>query len=140
MKNRSLLFALTLLMGVFAISCNNDDNGGETLVPLIGKWNLNQVGILVNNEEVLIDAPQNQAGCNKDYLELKVGNDANEGDYDSTESPCQLTVKTGSYSRTNNNLTTTIDGNTKTQDIMNLSTTELKVKDDAGFISVYTRN
>lgn len=140
MKNRSLLFALTLLMGVFTISCNNDDNGGETLVPLVGKWNLNQVGILVNNEEVLIDAPQNEAGCNKDYLELKVGNDVNEGDYDSTDSPCQLTVKTGSYSRTNNNLTTTIDGNTKTQDIMNLSTTELKVKDDAGFITVYTRN
>jgi hypothetical protein len=140
MENRSLLFVFTLLIGVFVTSCNNDDNGGETLAPLVGKWNLNQVGILVNNEEVLIDAPQNEVGCSKDYLELKVGNDVNEGDYDSTDSPCQLTVKTGSYARSHNNLTTTIDGNTKTQDIMNLSITELKVKDDAGFITVYVRN
>lgn len=62
MKNRSLLFVFTLLIGVFVTSCNNDDNGGETLAPLVGKWNLNQVGILVNNEEVLIDAPQNEVG------------------------------------------------------------------------------
>jgi len=140
MKNRSLLFVFTLVIGLVTASCTSDDNKGETIVPLVGKWNLDKVGIVVSGEEVLTDAPQNQAGCNKDYLELKVGSDVNQGDYDSSDNPCELTVKTGSYSRVNNNLTTTIDGNTKTQDILNLSLTELKVRDNAGFITVYLRN
>ena len=140
MKNRSLLFAFALTIGLFATSCSDDDNDGETLLPVIGKWNVAQVGTVISGQEVLIDAPQNEAGCDKDYLDLKIDNDVNEGEYDSTDSPCELLTKTGTFSRSHNNLTTTIDGVTKTQDIMNLTLSELKVRDAAGFITVYEKD
>ena len=140
MKNRSLLFAFALTIGLFATSCSDDDNEGETLLPVIGKWNVAQVGTVISGQEVLIDAPQNEAGCDKDYLDLKIDNDVNEGEYDSTDSPCELLTKTGTFSRSHNNLTTTIDGVTKTQDIMNLTLSELKVRDAAGFITVYDKD
>ncbi|WP_396151579.1 lipocalin family protein [Flavobacterium sp.] len=140
MKNRSLLFAFALTTGLFATSCSDDDNEGETLLPVIGKWNVAQVGTVISGQEVLIDAPQNEAGCDKDYLDLKIDNDVNEGEYDSTDSPCELLTKTGTFSRSHNNLTTTIDGVTKTQDIMNLTLSELKVRDAAGFITVYEKD
>ena len=139
MKNRSL-FAFALTIGLVATSCSDDDNDGETLLPVIGKWNVAQVGTVISGQEVLIDAPQNEAGCDKDYLDLKIDNDVNEGEYDSTDSPCELLTKTGTFSRSHNNLTTTIDGVTKTQDIMNLTLSELKVRDAAGFITVYEKD
>lgn len=140
MKNRSLLFAFALTIGLFATSCSDDDNEGETLLPVIGKWNVSKVGTIIAGEEVLINAPQNEAGCDKDYIDLKIDNDVNEGEYDSTDSPCELLTKTGTFSRSHNNLTTTIDGVTKTQDIMNLTLSELKVRDAAGFITVYEKD
>jgi hypothetical protein len=140
MKNRSLLFAFALTIALFATSCSDDDNDGETLLPVIGKWNVSKVGTIIAGEEVLISAPQNEAGCDKDYIDLKIDNDLNQGEYDSSETPCELLTKTGSYSRSHNNLTTTIDGVTKTQDIMNLTLSELKVKDALGFITVYEKD
>ena len=137
MKTRSLLLALILSIGLFSTSCSNDDNEGETLVPLEGKWDLSKTGTVVGGTEQLIDAPENQSGCNKDYLELKLDNTAHVGDYSVTA--CALTVQSGIYSRSHNNLTTVINGVTKTQDIVNLTLKELKVKDAAGIITVYTR-
>ena len=107
---------------------------------MIGKWNVTKVGTVISGQEVLIDAPQNEAGCDKDYLDLKIDNDVNQGEYDSTNSPCQLLTKTGTFSRSHNNLTTIIDGVSKTQDIMNLTLSELKVRDAAGFITVYEKD
>ena len=54
MKNRSIVFALALTFGLFATSCSDDDNEGETIVPLAGKWNITQVGSVVNGQEVLV--------------------------------------------------------------------------------------
>ena len=139
MKNRHILLALVLSTGFFATSCSSDDNGGETLAPLTGKWNLSKVGTEVSGQEVLNDAPQNQSGCNKDYLELKIDNTVMKGDYYSAVSPCDLDIDAGIYSRSHNDLTTAIDGVTKTQDILNLKLHELKLKDANGVITVYTR-
>ncbi|MNQ21199.1 hypothetical protein D3C85_343050 [compost metagenome] len=139
MKTKSLLLALILSIGLFTTSCSNDDNEGETLVPLEGKWKLSKIGTVSGGTETLIDAPQNQSGCEKDYLELKLDNTATEGDYDSTISACAITTRSGIYSRSHNNLTTVINGVSKTQDIVNLTLSELKVKDANGAITVYTR-
>ncbi|MDQ6471229.1 lipocalin family protein [Flavobacterium sp. LHD-80] len=139
MKTRSLLLALILSIGLFTTSCSNDDNEGETLIPLEGKWDLSKTGTVINGTETLTDAPENQSGCNKDYLELKLDNTVNVGDYSSAVSACALTVQSGIYSRSHNNLTTVINGVSKTQDIVNLTLKELKVRDAAGVITVYTR-
>lgn len=139
MKKRSMLLVLVLSIGLFATSCS-DDNEGETLAPLAGKWNITKVGSTVSGQEILIDPPQNESGCAKDYLELKLDNTATEGDYDSSVSACALETNAGIYSRSHNNLTTVIDGVTTTKDIVNLTLSELKVKDANGAIIVYTRN
>ncbi|WP_125719986.1 lipocalin family protein [Flavobacterium ustbae] len=138
MKNRKFLFVLALSLGVFATSCSSDDNEGETIVPIQGKYNLRQTGTIVNGQEVLVDAPQNQAGCPGDYLDLRLSNTAVMGDYEGSE--CALTETTGTYVRSHNDLTLTIGNVSSTSDIMNLTNKELKIKDKTtGIITVYSR-
>ncbi|OXA93154.1 lipocalin family protein [Flavobacterium hercynium] len=140
MKNRKIFYVLALSFGLFAASCSNDDNEGETIIPLEGKYNLSQIGAVVNGQEVLTDAPQNTSGCDRDYLQLKIDNTLIVGDYDSTVSACALTETGGIYSRSHNDLTTVVNNITQTQDIMNLTNKELKLKDKTtGVITVYTR-
>lgn len=139
MKNRSMLLALVLSIGFFATSCSDDDNDGETIVPLAGKWTISQIGTTTGGTETLIDAPQNESGCADDYMDLKVDNTVIEGDYDSTISACALTSTSGIYSRSHNNLTKVVNGVTTVQDIVNLTLNELKLKDDTGAIEVYVR-
>ena len=139
MKNLRIVLGLVCI-GLFTISCNNDDsNEGETLAPLAGKWNLSKVGTTTGGSETLIDAPQNQAGCNKDYIDLKLDNTVIEGNYDSTIDPCALFTDNGIYSRSHNDLTRVVNGVTKVQDIVNLTFNQLKLKDDAGNIEVFVR-
>jgi len=139
MKNlKRILFVVALGLGIFATSCSSDDNDGETIVPIEGKYNLSKQGVIVNGQEQLVDAPANQAGCPGDYLDLRVSNAAVVGDYAGTS--CALTETTGTYARSHNDLTITINGVGTTSDIMNLTNKELKLKDKAtGIITVYTR-
>lgn len=139
MKNlKQILFVVALSFGMFATSCSSDDNEGETIVPIQGKYNLSQTGTIVNGQEVLVDAPQNASGCNRDYLELKLSNAAVIGDYDGSN--CALVETTGTYVRSHNDLTLTIGNVSSTSDIMNLTNKELKLKDKTtGVITVYTR-
>ncbi len=139
MKNSRIIFALVASFGLFAVSCNDDDNQGETLAPLVGKWSISKVGTTSGGVETLIDAPQNQSGCNKDYMELKTDNTVIEGDYDSTIDPCALFTDNGIYSRSHNDLTRVVEGVTTVQDIVNLTLHELKLKDASGNIEVYIR-
>lgn len=139
MKTKCILFGLLLCIGLTTVSCSSDDNEGETLIPLEGKWDLSKTGTVINGTETLTDAPQNQSGCNSDYMELKLDNTVNMGDYSSLVSACALTVQSGIYSRSHNNLTTVVNGVSKTQDIVNLTFKELKLRDASGAITVYTR-
>lgn len=136
---RSTLFALVLGMGFLGTSCSDDDNEGETLAPLQGKWRISKVGTTVNGTETLIDAPQNEAGCERDYIDLKTDNTVEEGNYDSTIDPCALFTDNGIYSRSHNNLTRVVEGVTTTQDIVNLTLSELKLRDANGNVELYIR-
>lgn len=139
-KSRSLVLVMMVaVFGFFTISCSDDDNDGETLAPLTGKWSISKVGNTVSGVETLIDAPQNQSGCEKDFMDLKSDNTVQEGNYDSTIDPCALFTDQGIYSRSHNNLTRVVDGVTTTQDIVNLTLSELKLKDANGNIEVYIR-
>lgn len=139
MKNSRIIFALVASFGLFAVSCNDDDNQGETLAPLVGKWSISKVGTTSGGVETLIDAPQNQTGCAKDYMELKTDNTVIEGDYDSTIDPCALFTDNGIYSRSHNDLTKVVNSVTTVQNIANLTLHELKLIDASGNIEVYTR-
>jgi hypothetical protein len=140
MKNQAKLVILAVCVGLFTISCNNDDsNGGETLIPLTGKWSINKIGTTTAGVETLVDAPQNQTGCDKDYIDLKLDNTIITGNYDSTISACALFTDNGIYSRSHNNLTRVIGSTTIVQDIENLTLHELKLKDASGNIEVFIR-
>jgi hypothetical protein len=140
MKNSRIVLALIVTVGLFTVSCNKDDNNeGETLAPLTGKWAISKVGTTTGGVETLIDAPQNEAGCNKDFIELKIDNTVVEGDYDSTIDPCALFTDNGIYSRSHNNVTRVVNGVTTVQDIVNLTLSELKLKDASGNIEVFVR-
>jgi hypothetical protein len=140
LKSRiTVLVMMIAVFGFFATSCSKDNNEGETLAPLSGKWRFSKVGTTVSGVETLIDAPQNQSGCERDFIDLKTDNTVQEGDYDSTIDPCALFTDQGIYSRSHNNLTRIVNGVTTTQDIVNLTLSELKLKDANGNIELYIR-
>jgi hypothetical protein len=139
MKTKNILFAFVLSIGLFATSCNSsDENEGDTLAPLEGKWSIVKVGTNVNGVETLADPPQNVAGCNHDFIDLKINNTLISGDYDSTVSQCALTTVSGTYSKGDSKVTLVVNGASTTYDIVNLTLTELKLK-NGNDISVYIR-
>ena len=139
MKTKSILFALVLSIGLLTTSCNsNDENNGDTLAPLVGKWDIVKVGTNINGVETLADPPQNQSGCNHDFINLKIDNTLTSGDYSSAVSPCALATMSGSYSKGDSKLTIVLNGVTTTYDIVNLTLSELKLK-QGNNISVYIR-
>lgn len=139
MKTRNFLYVVALSFGLFAAtSCSSDDNEGETIVPIQGKYELSKQGFVVNGEEQLVDPIENESGCSKDYLELKLSNVAVIGDYSGDD--CEKTETTGTYVRSHNDLTITVGNISSVSDIMNLTNKELKLKDKTtGLITVYTR-
>jgi hypothetical protein len=139
MKTKSILIAFLLSIGLFTISCNsNDENEGDTLAPIEGKWGIVKVGTNVNGVETLSDPPQNTPGCDHDFINLKIDNTLTSGDYSSAVSPCALTTQSGTYSRVNSKVTLVINGVTTTYDIVNLTVSELKLK-NGNAVSVYIR-
>lgn len=142
MKNLKTMLVLIVGIGLFTASCedDNNNNNGETIVPFTGKWDISKIGTTVAGVETFVDAPQNQPGCDKDYMHLKNDNVVSEGDYTNGATPCTLTAQEGIYSRSHNNLTRVVDGVTTVQDIVNLTFTELKLRDADGNLEVYTRH
>ncbi len=139
MKTKSTLAALVLSIGLLTVSCSSTENAGDTVAPIIGKWDIVKVGINSNGVETLTDAPQNQSGCDHDFINLKIDNTLTSGDYSSTVSPCALSTISGTYSKSGSKLTTEINGSTTTYDIVNLTLSELKLKQANGVVSVYIR-
>ena len=139
MKIKSILFALALSIGLFATSCNsNDENEGDTIAPLVGKWSIVKVGTNINGVETLADPPQNTSGCDHNFINLKIDNTMASGDYSSIVSPCALTTTSGTYSKGDSKVTIVLNGITTTYDIVNLTLSELKLR-QGNNISVYIR-
>lgn len=139
MKTKSILIALALSIGLFTVSCESNENDGNTIAPIIGKWGIVKVGTNINGVETLTDAPQNQSGCDHDFINLKIDNSLTTGDYSSVVSPCALSTLSGTYTKSGGTLTTVINGATTTYDIVNLTLSELKLKEANGAVSVYIR-
>lgn len=139
MKTKSIVIAFLLSIGLFTTSCNsNDENEGDTIAPIEGKWSIVKVGTSINGVETLADPPQNTSGCDHDFINLKIDNTLTSGDYSSTVSPCALTSQSGTYSRGDSKVTLVINGISTTYDIVNLTLSELKLKNGSA-LSVYIR-
>lgn len=139
MKTKSIIVALALSIGLFTTSCNStDENEGDTLAPIEGKWGIVKVGTSVGGVETLGDPPQNTAGCDHDFIDLKLNNTLVSGDYSSAVSPCALTTQSGTYSKGDSKVTLVVNGVSTTYDIVNLTLSELKLK-NGNNIWVYIR-
>lgn len=144
MKTKSILFlsALTLFLGVSTTSCDKDED--EYQLPaatLTGKWFYSKVGTVVGGAEILADYGDNETGCSKDYVEFGSNNEYADVDYDSTDSPCEVFATTATYAVTGNTIVVDFGDTTTTGTLLNLSYTELKIKDnDTNEITVYTRS
>ena len=140
MKTKNIIVALALSIGLFTTSCSNsnDENEGETIAPIEGKWSIVKVGTNIGGTETLSDPPQNVSGCDHDFINLKINNTLESGDYDSTISSCALTTTSGTYARSGSKLTLTKGGTSTTYDIVNLTINELKLKNGTD-VAVYIR-
>lgn len=136
MKKVSILFlsALALSLG----SCGSDDNGNPTGTDasIVGKWTYSKVG----SGNLLIDYPEHEEGCDKNYVELTADGVFNDVNYDSFDSPCEVFTDSGTYLKEGNTLSITYDGNfVDTVDILLLTETELKIQNEEGEVALFTR-
>ena len=140
MKTKFLILpALMLVLG--STSCDKDDDKYELpAATLTGKWNYSKVGTTIGGAEVLADYDGNEEGCNKDYVEFGSNNNFADVDYDSTDSACEVFTDTGTYAVTGNTIVVDFGDQTVTGTILNLSYTELKIRDnESGSVVVYNR-
>lgn len=138
MKTRSIILAFVIMTGLFATSCDDTDNDGDTLAPIEGKWSISKVGTNIGGAETLINPPQNETDCDRDYINLKLDKTLVSGDYDSSFSECALTTQSGTYTKSGSKITIIVNGTSTTYDIINLTLSELKLQ-QGNSVSIYTR-
>ena len=139
MKKLSILTLSFVALSMSLVSCSKDDNNGSTTsASLVGKWEYSKEGSTVNGQEVLEAYTGNETGCSKDYIDV-TATAVTDVDYDSTNTPCEMTTYTINYTKTGNTLITTFNGMEFTSTIVTLTSTELKIKDAEGYVTVYTR-
>lgn len=132
MKKLSILFVSALTLGMVFTSCSKDDdnnNGNNTpAAPSVeGKWNFNKVGVTGGGQSFPEeDYAGNAEGCSKDFIELKADGIYSDGDYDGAE--CTLTQSAGTWAKTENTITLTVEGNPTQLELASVSDTELKLK------------
>ncbi|CAM3671093.1 hypothetical protein FSS13T_13340 [Flavobacterium saliperosum S13] len=141
MKKITILFASALVLGLSFASCNKDDDSSSasSSASLEGKWNFSKEDIIVDGNEVLVNYSGNESGCSKDYIMINTNGTISSVDYDSFENPCEVFTDNGTWLRSGNSLVVTLGGETFTSEILALTSSELKVKDADGEITVFTR-
>jgi len=140
MKKVSILFVSALALGMVFTSCNKDEDSSSTpAASLEGKWNFSKDGGIVGGQEVLVDYDGNEAGCTKDYIMINTNGTITSVDYDSFDAPCELFTDSMTWTRSGNIITVTDGVDVYTQEILSLTSTELKVKDAEGYITLFTR-
>lgn len=141
MKKITILFASALVLGLSLASCNKDDDSSSSSssASLEGKWNFSKEDIVVDANEVLEDYSGNESGCSKDYIMINTNGTISSVDYDSFNSPCEVFTDNGTWVRSGNSLSVTLGGETFTSEILTLTSSELKVRDFDGEITVFTR-
>lgn len=136
MKKITVLFVSVLTIVLAISSCSKDDDNAPASIE--GKWNFSKVGGVVAGHEMLADYP-NQSGCSKDNINLKSDGTFFSEDYDSSNTPCEKSTEAGVYTKTSTTLSINVGGSTETIEILSLTSSELKVKDTNGMITLFTR-
>ena len=142
MKNFKKLVLLFLVASVALVSCNKDDDSGSGSIE--GKWQFSKEGFIENGIEEL-ENYEHSPNCNKDNIEFVAGGVYKGTIYDvDGTTNCEIYSITGTWSKNGNSLSNTVSGQTSTAEILELSSTTLKIKfvddfDDSIYITVFTR-
>lgn len=133
---KKLLLFISVLT-LWLTSCNNDDDSNPATPDtpdvsgnIEGRWEHVQQGTIVNGQEILTNYPHEQ-GCTKDFTDFLAGGILQDNDYyfnNATNTACALDVANGTWSRTGNMVTVSIDGYAETGEIMILNANTLKIK------------
>lgn len=125
MKNGKLLLALFATAAIFS-SCGSDDDSGSTTGGNIeGKWYYFKEGVASGNQEVLIDYPDHQAGCTKDYVEFVAGGVFNDVDYHNAA--CEFDNYASTWVKSGNTITLGTGADADAGTIKELTASTLKV-------------
>ena len=132
---KKILF-LCLGVTMFA-SCSSDDSSSSSS-SIVGSWEYSKEGAIVNGQEVLVDY-ENDCATSNDYIQFLDNGTLNDVYY---WDDCEEDITPGTWSKTGNTATVTIDGETQTANILTLNSTTLKVsyeEDGFTYLQVYTR-
>lgn len=140
MKKFKQLVLLFLVASVTLVSCNKDDDKEASIE---GSWEFSKVGTLVSGQEFLVDY-DHTTGCSKDYTEIIAGGTVKDHYFEDLGNGCEEGIDNGTWSRSGNNITVNFSGEVTTAEILELSSTTLKLKatdPDTGdvYLSVLTR-
>lgn len=70
MNNKALLIAFIVLSYVGFVACSKDDNGDDSSGDIVGKWQFDNGGVIVEGQEVMYPYPHDCAS-KKDYIEFR---------------------------------------------------------------------
>lgn len=126
MKKLSFLFLSALALGMSFTSCSKDDD--STPGSVVGKWNYSKTSTSINGQLVAPEADYdgNEAGCNKDYVEILESGVYNEVDFDGVD--CDQDLDAGTWVKNGATLTVTSNGETDVMTVVSVSSTVLKMK------------
>jgi len=123
------------LFAVISTSCSSDDDNKSASSSLVGKWEYSKEGVIDDGIEH-IDEYNHQCASKKDYVEYLGGDQATIMHYDSA---CEEDRTTATYVYANNKITMTIGGVSAEVQVVELSGTTLKIKEESspGYGEVY---
>jgi len=78
MKKIKVLLAAVILTGLTLTSCSSDDDSGGTSASIVGKWTPVKTIFKINGQSLTTPYEDNEAGCDKDYLEFVEGGAVND--------------------------------------------------------------
>lgn len=139
MKKFKQILMLVVFTTFSLVSCNNDDDGGNASIE--GKWELSKEGPVVSGQEELEDFVPD-AGCSKDYDEIKAGGIGTSYYFEDNGSGCETYSNEFTWSREGNTVTITFGSDSYSAEILQLTSSTLKLKtEEQGqvYITVYKR-
>ena len=119
---------LFLCLGLLAISltitgCSKDDENTS----IEGKWIFSEQGF-ANGDQESLEPYENTEGCEKDYWEFKTGGILKDESFYNDGDGCESEVVLGTYTKSDNNLLISLDGDSDVATIMILNSSTLKIK------------
>lgn len=112
MKKITILFLSVLTLGLSVASCSSDDDNNGGSASIEGKWELTQVGGVLNGQEFLEDV-EKDGGCSSQTYEFTNDGKFKETNYESVNGKCEGETDNGTWTMNGNKITIKYTGETE---------------------------